>query len=142
MTLARRLCLALGVGALTVIVTACGTAAAGKDSATDDQRIETAAREFYDTLAADGPSVAAARACEPDRTEFDSLPADQKAAVDRGKFTIKITSVDDIVITGDRATAGLTGTLTLPGAEGKSSTTAQHFRKENGTWKVCSADGK
>ncbi|UFS95695.1 hypothetical protein [Nocardia huaxiensis] len=142
MTSARRLPLALCLGGLAVIMTACGTATAGKDSGSDNQRIEAAAREFYDTLAKDGPSVAVAKACRPDRDEFDSLPADQKTAVDKGKFTIKITTVTDIVVTGDRATAGLTGTLAMPGSDGKSTTAAQHFRKEDGVWKVCSADGK
>nr|WP_297619687.1 hypothetical protein [Nocardia sp.] len=129
-----------------VVVVGGGIAAAvsltGKATPTDDQRIESSVHDFYDTLAAKGPSIAVAAACSADRAEYDALPAAQKSASDEGKIDIRIVAVDHIAVTGDRATANSVGTMTVPGAEDKTITTTQHLREEDGAWKVCSADGK
>ncbi|MEV6771569.1 hypothetical protein AB0N05_23390 [Nocardia sp. NPDC051030] len=143
----RRTGLIVGLSVLAVAVLGGGTATAvylnGKESATtDNQRIESAIRDFYGTLSKQGPSVAVQQACAADRAEFNALPASQKSAADQGKFTIQIVSVDKIAITGDRATAAMTGSLALAGTDNKTTTATEHLRKEDGSWKVCSADGK
>ncbi|GAB4583508.1 Rv0361 family membrane protein [Nocardia sp. IFM 10818] len=127
---------------LAVPLTGCGTATAGKEAPGDDQRIEAAVREFYGLLSEQGPGVAVTKACATDRAEWDALPDTQKSAAEMGKLSIRIVAVEDIVITGDRATATMTGGLALPGAEDKNTTATEHLRKEEGAWKVCSADGK
>lgn len=138
--------LLIGVLVAAVVVVGGGGAATmalgGKSDPTAAEQIESAIRDFYGTLSADGPSVAVEQACAADRAEFAALPDAQKAAADRGKFTIRIVGVADIAIAAETATAQMTGSLALAGAEDKTTTATEHLRLESGTWKVCSADGK
>ncbi|WP_067702140.1 Rv0361 family membrane protein [Nocardia jejuensis] len=142
----RRTGLLVGLSVLAVAVIGGGTALAvtmtGKDTPTDTQRIESSIRDFYSTLAAQGPSIAFTQACAADRAQFDALPAAQRTASDQGKVTMDVASIDQIIVTGDRATATTIGTLKLPGAQDKPTTTAEHLRDEDGTWKVCSSDAR
>lgn len=143
---ASRKPLLIGLIVSALIVIGGGIAAAafltGKSTPSDDERISAAVHDFYETLSAKGPSVAVTKACAADRAEFDALPAAQKAGADRGKFTIRIVEVNQIVATADRATAQMTGALTMAGADDKTTTATEHLRKEDGAWKVCSTDGK
>ncbi|MET9492862.1 hypothetical protein [Nocardia sp. NPDC006630] len=138
--------LIIGLIVAAVVLVGGGIAAAvsltGKTTPSDDQRIESTVRDFYGTLSDKGPSVAVTKACAADRAQYDALPDAQKSASDEGKISIRIVSVDHIAVTGDRATANLVGAMTMPGAEDKTTTATEHLRKEDGTWKVCSADGR
>lgn len=111
--------------------------------ASDEKQIEVAIRDFYETLGEDGFAAAAATACSGDRAEFEALSEEQKQEFDQTQVSVVIDEIKDIVITGDRATATITGrmTLTLPGEDPDTDTdTEEHVKKEDGTWKVCSAD--
>lgn len=147
MTLVRRTPLTIGLGALVVVLVGGGIAAAvtlgGNDSApSDDQRIESAVRDFYGTLSTQGASVAVNQTCAGDRAQYAALPDAQKKAMDDGKVVMKVDSVQNIAIDGDRATATTAGVLSLPGAQDDKRSTTEHLRKEDGTWKVCSSDAK
>lgn len=109
--------------------------------ASDEKQIEVAIRDFYEVLDNDGFVAAAQKACAADRTEIANLSADEKAEFDKATISVRIDAVNDIVVTGDTATAEVSGqlTLTLPGMEPDTdSTTTEHLKKEDGTWKVCS----
>ncbi|MFC6009452.1 hypothetical protein [Nocardia lasii] len=109
---------------------------------TDDQKIEHAIRDFYDTLDSEGFIAAAALACQADRTEIDNLTPEARAEFDRASVQVTIDQVNDIVITGDTAKATVTGSLTLSveGQEPDTETsTEENLAKEDGTWKICSA---
>ncbi|WP_330183108.1 hypothetical protein OHB26_05270 [Nocardia sp. NBC_01503] len=138
--------LLIGVIAAAVIVVGGGIATAvslsGKDSPGDSQRIDSAIRDFYGTLSAKGPGVAVTKACAADRAEYDALPAAQQAAAEQGRMDIRIVSIDQVTVTGDRATAKMVGALTVPGSDDKTTTATEHLRKEEGTWRVCSTDGR
>jgi hypothetical protein len=111
--------------------------------ASDDKKIEVAIHDFYDTLGKDGFRAAAAEACAADRTEFDSLSEDQKKAFDSAKVSVSIDKIENIVVTGDRATAHIVGqlTLSLPGeTPNTDNSTDESLKKEDGKWKVCSAE--
>ena len=111
--------------------------------ASDEKKIEVAIRDFYETLGEDGFAAAAATACAGDRDEFEALSEEQKREFDQTQVSIVINEITDIVITGDRATATITGrmTLTVPGESPDTDTdTEEHVKKEDGTWKVCSAE--
>lgn len=108
----------------------------------DSQRIDSAIRDFYGTLSAKGPGVAVTKACAADRAEYDALPAAQQAAAEQGRMDIRIVSIDQVTVTGDRATAKMVGALTVPGSDDKTTTATEHLRKEEGTWRVCSTDGR
>ncbi|WP_067818372.1 Rv0361 family membrane protein [Nocardia inohanensis] len=129
----------LGAGLVAGCSSASGSTGTGK---TDEQRIESAVRDFYQTLSKEGPAAAAAKACAPDRTEYQALSAAQQKAAEQGRFEIHIDAVSKIAVTGDRGTAEMKGTVALPGADGKQTTGTEHLRKEDGGWKVCSSDGK
>ncbi|MFC3964777.1 hypothetical protein ACFO0B_22555 [Nocardia jiangsuensis] len=111
--------------------------------ASDEKKIEVAIRDFYETLGEDGFAAAAATACAGDRDEFEALSEEQKKEFDQTQVSVVINEIKNIVITGDRATATITGrmTLTLPGEDPDTDTdTEEHVKKEDGTWKVCSAE--
>lgn len=108
----------------------------------DAQRIEAAIRDFYDTLGANGFRAAATKTCATDRTEFDALPEPEKQRFDRTDVEVTIDKIENIMITGDTATAHVTGrlTLTLPGEQPDTdNNTDEHLKKENGVWKICSS---
>jgi hypothetical protein len=139
------------VGLLVLVLVIAGAVAAGvvltvqgkTPLASDEKKIEVAIHDFYDTLGSHGFAAAAAKACAADRAEFDTLSEDQKKEFDSAKIDVKIDKIDDIVVTGDRATAKITGklTLTIPGETPDTDTgTTEHLRKEDGKWKVCSAE--
>lgn len=136
----------VGLAVAAVVVVGGGVAAAvslsGKDSPSDSQRIDSAIRDFYGTLSAKGPGVAVTKACAADRAEYDALSTAQKSASEQGRMDIRIVSIDQIAVTGDRATAKMVGALSVSGADDKSTTASEHLRKEEGTWKVCSTDGR
>lgn len=129
------------VGIATVVVL---TLQGRTPIASDEQRIEAAIRDFYDTLSNDGMAAAAAMACKADRDEFDDMSASEKAEVDRADFSVTIEAVENIVVTGDRATAHVTGQMTfsLPGKDETSTdaddSSEETLKKEDGEWKVCS----
>ncbi|WP_067722147.1 Rv0361 family membrane protein [Nocardia yamanashiensis] len=131
--------LALGATLLSGCTAAAGSTGTAK---TEEQQVESAVRDFYQALSKEGPGVASTKACAPDRTEYQALSDAQKKAAEQGRFEINIDSVGKIAITGDRATAEMKGTVALPGAEGKQTTGNEHLRREDGSWKVCSSDGK
>ncbi|WP_245547065.1 Rv0361 family membrane protein [Nocardia brevicatena] len=129
------------VGIATVVVL---TVQGRTPIASDEQRIEAAIRDFYDTLSNDGMAAAAAMACKADRDEFDDMSASEKVEIGRADFSVTIESVENIVITGDRATAHVTGQMTfsLPGKDETSTdsddSSEETLKKEDGEWKVCS----
>lgn len=139
------------IGLLVLVLVIAGAVAAGvvltvqgkTPLASDEKKIEVAIHDFYDTLGSDGFAAAAAKTCAADRAEFDTLTDEQKKQFDTAKVEVNIDKIDDIVITGDRATARITGklTLTLPGETPDTDTgTTEHLRKEDGKWKICSAE--
>lgn len=139
------------IGLLVLVLVIAGAVAAGvvltvqgkTPLASDEKKIEVAIHDFYDTLGSDGFAAAAAKTCAADRAEFDTLTDEQKKQFDTAKVEVDIDKIDDIVITGDRATARITGklTLTLPGETPDTDTgTTEHLRKEDGKWKICSAE--
>ncbi|MRH88927.1 hypothetical protein GFY24_15985 [Nocardia sp. SYP-A9097] len=138
--------LLVGLAVAAVVVVGGGIATAvslsGKDSPSDSQRIDSAIHDFYGTLSSKGPAVAVTKACTADRAEYDALPASQKAAAEQGRMEIRIVGVDQITVTGDRATAKMVGALSVPGSDDKTTTATEHLRKEEGAWKVCSTDGR
>jgi hypothetical protein len=109
----------------------------------DEKKIEVAIHDFYDTLGTDGFRGAASKACTADRAEFDSLTEEQKRAFDTAEVSVTIDKIEDIVVTGDKATAHIVGNLTLsiPGeTPNTDDSTNEHLQKEDGKWRVCSAE--
>ncbi|MEU7633433.1 hypothetical protein AB0C34_26230 [Nocardia sp. NPDC049220] len=110
--------------------------------ASDEKKIEVAIRDFYDILGSEGFRAAAERACAADHAEFGAMTEAQKQEFDTATVSVTIDKIEDIVVIGDRATAEITGKLTVvvPGEQPDIDTsTTEHLKKENGTWKVCSA---
>ncbi|RDI42654.1 Rv0361 family membrane protein [Nocardia mexicana] len=111
--------------------------------ASDEKKIEVAIRDFYRTLDADGADAAMAKSCRQDRAEYAELPDDERAAIGSTTFSAHVDTIEDITVSGDRATAQVRGTLDvsmsgdqLDGAD----TTTEQLRKEDGDWKVCTAN--
>ncbi|MFI6171973.1 hypothetical protein ACIBCN_34705 [Nocardia sp. NPDC051052] len=126
-----------GVVVLGAVLTAQGKG----PLASDGKRIEVAVHDFYDTLQAKGFRAAAAKACEADRAEFEALPEEQKQEFESATVAVTIDKIENIVITGETATAHIVGKLTLevPGqAPDTDTSTTEHLKKEDGKWKVCS----
>ncbi|GAA5080215.1 hypothetical protein [Nocardia iowensis] len=133
--------LLLGLGG-AVVIGAVLTAQGKGPFASDTKRIEVAIHDFYDTLESKGFEAAAATACAADRAEFDALPEEQKQQFASATVAVDLDRIDRIMITGDAATAHITGKLTLelPGhAPDIDTSTTEHLKKEDGKWKVCSA---
>ncbi|WP_063046704.1 Rv0361 family membrane protein [Nocardia pseudovaccinii] len=139
------------IGLLVLVLVIAGAVAAGvvltvqgkTPLASDEKKIQAAIHDFYDTLESNGFAAAAGKACAADRAEFDTLTDEQKKEFDTAKIEVSIDKIDDIVVTGDRATARITGklTLTVPGETPDTDTgTTEHLRKEDGKWKICSAE--
>ncbi|MFE9582428.1 hypothetical protein ACFYO1_39050 [Nocardia sp. NPDC006044] len=127
-----------GVVVLGAVLTAQGKG----PLASDGKRIENAIRDFYDTLDNKGFQAAAAKACAADRAEFEALPEEQRQQFESATVAVHIDKIENIVITGDTATAHIVGKLTLevPGqAPDTDTSTTEHLTKEDGKWKVCSA---
>lgn len=140
----RRTGLIVGIVVLVLVLAgAVGAALLLRDEpSSDTQRIDAAIRDFYDGLNTDGPAKAVTGACAQDVADFEALPADQRASLDRNRFTVRIESIEGITVTGDRATATVRGSLapaSSPQSE-QASNTQQHLRNEGGVWRVCSAD--
>ncbi|MFE5289257.1 hypothetical protein ACFRAQ_30180 [Nocardia sp. NPDC056611] len=147
MTRHKRTPLTIGIGIAAAVLVGGGIATAmtlnGKDSAPSDaKRIETTLRDFYATLSTGGASQAVGQTCAGDRAQYQGLPEAQRKAMDQGKVSMKVDSVEGVTVTGDRATAVTLGTLSLPGAADSKRSTNEHLRKEDGVWKVCSTDAK
>ncbi|GAB2567186.1 Rv0361 family membrane protein [Nocardia heshunensis] len=147
MTLNRRTPLTIGLGVAAVVLVGGGIATAvtlnGKDSGvSEDKRVETALRSFYDAMDSGGASQAVGKTCAGDRAQYDAFTDAQKQAMDKNRVSMKVDSVQGITITGDRATAVTLGTFTLPGAAADKRSIPEHLRKEDGVWKVCSTDAK
>ncbi|MEU1954804.1 Rv0361 family membrane protein [Nocardia rhamnosiphila] len=110
----------------------------------DDQQIEASLREFYDTLSDDGFAAATGLACKADRDEFDAMSDAEKSEAEKLGFTVHIDSVDNIVVTGDRAKAEIQGkfSLSAPGGgddEQMDDSSEESLVKEDGEWRVCSS---
>ena len=65
-------------------------------------------------------------------------PTSEMLRNDINEYGTVATSVTDIRVTGDRATAQVT--TTRSNQPGESTTDTQSFLKESGSWKVCPAD--
>jgi hypothetical protein len=112
--------------------------------ASDEKRIELAIRDFYETLDTRGFRAAAEQACAHERAAFEAMTESEKSEFDSTSISVTIDRIDDIVVTGDTATAKVTGKLTVavPGEQPDTeSSTTEHLKKEDGKWKVCSAEG-
>lgn len=147
----RKSKIGLIVGLIAVVLLALGgvvvlgavlTAQGKGPLASDGKRIENAIHDFYDTLDNKGFQAAAAKACAADRAEFEALPEEQRQEFESATVAVNIDKIENIVITGDTATAHIIGKLTLevPGqAPDTDTSTTEHLKKEDGKWKVCSA---
>ncbi|UGT53758.1 hypothetical protein [Nocardia asteroides] len=138
--------IALGVVALVVIgavITGILLTVQGRTPlSSDEKQIEVAVRDFYDTLGDEGFVAAAELACEADRKEIENLTPEQRQQFEAASVSVDIDKVENIVITGDTAKATVVGKLTLSvqGEEPNTEdSTEEHLKKENGTWKICSA---
>ncbi|MGW4279414.1 Rv0361 family membrane protein [Nocardia sp. NPDC004750] len=112
--------------------------------ASDEKKIELAIRDFYETLDRRGFRAAAEQACARERAAFEAMTESEKKEFDRTSVSVTIDRIDDIVVTGDTATAKVTGKLTVavPGEQPDTETsTTEHLKKEDGKWKVCSPEG-
>ncbi|WP_174188682.1 Rv0361 family membrane protein [Nocardia barduliensis] len=112
--------------------------------ASDEKRIELAIRDFYETLDTRGFRAAAEQACASERTAFEAMTESEKNEFDSTAVSVAIDRIEDILVTGDTATAKVTGKLTVavPGEQPDNETsTTEHLKKEDGKWKVCSAEG-
>jgi hypothetical protein len=112
--------------------------------ASDEKRIELAIRDFYETLDTRGFRAAAEQACAHERAAFEAMTESEKSEFDSTSISVTIDRIEDIVVTGDTATAKVTGKLTVevPGEQPDTeSSTTEHLTKEDGKWKVCSAEG-
>ncbi|WP_040865143.1 Rv0361 family membrane protein [Nocardia exalbida] len=112
--------------------------------ASDEKRIELAIRDFYETLDTRGFRAAAEQACAHERAAFEAMTESEKSEFDSTSISVTIDRIEDIVVTGDTATAKVTGKLTVavPGRQPDTeSSTTEHLTKEDGKWKVCSAEG-
>lgn len=110
----------------------------------DEQQVEAALREFYGTLSDDGFAAATQLACKADRDEFDAMSDSEKSEAEKLGFTVDIDSVDNIVVSGDRAKAEIKGKfgLSAPGAgdsEQMDDSSEESLVKEDGEWRVCSS---
>ncbi|MGK8509244.1 hypothetical protein ACRS5S_14740 [Nocardia asiatica] len=112
--------------------------------ASDEKRIELAIRDFYETLDTRGFRAAAEQACASERAAFEAMTESEKNEFDTTSVSVTINRIEDILVAGDTATAKVTGTLTVavPGEQPDTETsTTEHLKKEDGKWKVCSAEG-
>ncbi|MEV0108809.1 hypothetical protein AB0H42_21050 [Nocardia sp. NPDC050799] len=146
----RRTGLILGAVAAVVVVVAAIAAVAvltvqGRTPlSSDDQQIVASLREFYGTLSDDGFAAATGLACKADRDEFDAMSDAEKSEAEKLGFTVDIDSVDNIVVTGDRAKAEIKGkfSLSAPGGgddEQMDDSSEESLVKEDGEWRVCSS---
>ncbi|WP_459549500.1 Rv0361 family membrane protein [Nocardia sp. X0981] len=138
---------------LAVVVVAAGITAAvvltlqGRTPLSSDERqVEAALRDFYGTLTDDGFRAATRLACRADRDEFAAMSEPEQMEAEKLQFSVVIESVDDIVVTGDRAKARITGTFdfSTPGGdagEGMEDSSEESLVKEDGEWRVCSSTG-
>jgi len=144
--------LIIGIVVLVLVLVAGGAVAAvltvqGKTPlASDEKKVETTVRDFYDTLSNDGMAAAAAMSCRSDADEFDTLPENQKTEIDKAQFTVDIVSIEDIEVNGDKAKATVNGKMTLAAPGGgedmeTEESSPESLVKEDGEWKICSADG-
>lgn len=143
--------LIIGIVVLVLILVAGGALAAvltaqGKTPlASDEKKVETTVRDFYDTLSNDGMAAAAAMSCKSDAGEFDALPESQQTEIEKAQFTVDIVSIEGIEVNGDKAKATVNGkmTLSVPGGEDMETeeSSPESLTKEDGEWRVCSADG-
>ncbi|GGL36294.1 Rv0361 family membrane protein [Nocardia jinanensis] len=113
----------------------------------DEQQIEASLREFYGTLSDDGFAAATHLACKADRDEFDAMSDAEKSEAEKLGFKVEIDSVDNIVVTGDRAEAEIKGkfSLSAPGGgedEQMDDSSEENLVKEDGEWRVCSSGGE
>ncbi|MGW5388300.1 Rv0361 family membrane protein [Nocardia sp. NPDC003963] len=109
----------------------------------DDQQVEASLREFYNTLSDDGFAAATQLACKADRDEFDAMSDAEKSEAEKLGFKVAIDSVDNIVVTGDRAKAEIKGkfSLSAPGGEDEQmdDSSEENLVKEDDEWRVCSS---
>ncbi|WP_435829010.1 Rv0361 family membrane protein [Nocardia beijingensis] len=112
--------------------------------ASDEKKIELAIRDFYETLDRRGFRAAAEQACFRERAAFEAMTESEKKEFDSTSISVTIDRIEDIVVTGDTATAKVDGklTVTVPGQQPDTETsTTEHLKKEDGKWKVCSPEG-
>ena len=124
----------LGVVAAVVALTVQGKT----PLSSDEQQIEAALRDFYGTMTDDGFAAATQQACRADRDAYEAMPEAQRTQTEKLGFGVDIESVDGVVVTGDRATAQISGTFTIPGGTSDDSSD-ETLAKEDGEWRVCSS---
>ncbi|MGW0179730.1 Rv0361 family membrane protein [Nocardia sp. NPDC003345] len=112
----------------------------------DEQQVEAALREFYDTLSTDGFQAATELACKADRDEFTAMSESERSEAEKLEFSVEIQSIDNVVINGDHAEAQLTGkfSFSMPGESGDDQvddSSEENLVKEDGEWRVCSSSG-
>ncbi|MET8799293.1 hypothetical protein ABZV91_23155 [Nocardia sp. NPDC004568] len=136
------------VGALVVVAAVAATVVLTMQGRTplssDEQQVEAALREFYGTLSDDDFAAATQLACKADRDEFDAMAEAEKSEAEKLGFTVDIDSVDNIVVTDDRAKAEIKGKfgLSAPGGgedEQMDDSSEESLVKEDGEWRVCSS---
>lgn len=134
--------LVVGVVAVGVVLTIQGRT----PLSSDEQQVEAALHEFYDTLSANGFQAATDLACKADRDEFGAMSDSEKSEAEKLEFSVEIQSIDDVVITGDQAKAQLTGkfSFSMPGESSDDEmddSSEENLVKEDGEWRVCSSSG-
>ncbi|WP_328391293.1 Rv0361 family membrane protein [Nocardia sp. NBC_00416] len=139
--------------AVAAIVVVAGIAAAvvltmqGKTPlSSDEQQVEAALRDFYGTLTDEGFRAATDLACKADRDDFAAMSDSEKSEAEKLEFTVEVESVDNIVVTGDRAEAEIKGKFSFaaPGDDSDDQmddSSDETLVKEDGEWHVCSSAG-
>jgi hypothetical protein len=112
----------------------------------EEQQVEAALRDFYGTLTDDGFRSATELACKADRDEFDAMSESEKSEAEKLEFGVEVESVDNIVVTGDRAEAEIKGkfSFAVPGGDSDDQvddSSKENLVKEDGEWRVCSSAG-
>ena len=94
--------------------------------------VETAIRDFFDVWASDGVKAAVKLECSDvraaDEKDLATKTADEIADLDK----VRLSDVENIVVSGKTATADITLT-----SGSKSKTDQVEVKKESGEWKLC-----
>ena len=105
---------------------------ATKSGNSDKADVETAIRDFFDVWASDGVQAAVKLECSDvraaDEKDLATKTADEIADLDK----VRLSDVDNIVVSGKTATADITLT-----SGSKSKTDQVEVKKESGEWKLC-----
>ena len=103
-----------------------------KSGNSDKADVETAIRDFFDVWASDGVKAAVKLECSDvraaDEKDLATKTADEIADLDK----VRLSDVENIVVSGKTATADITLT-----SGSKSKTDQVEVKKESGEWKLC-----